>query len=195
MKLLPYIVIIFLLLVIFFQRECNSNLHEKSFNDHTVEVVVHDTVTDTVIIESVSYKPYYVYKDTGSTKYIILPIDTLKVISDYYSKYFCTDTLQNDSNALIIVEDTILMNRIVSRKSLVQVYPRTLSQTKLVTINPKLKGRLLLGTQVCFHSNSAGFAPSLLYQSKKQSVISFSYDIFNNDFIVGFYWPIRLKRR
>ena len=87
------------------------------------------------------------------------------------------------------------MNRILSRKSFVEVYPKTLFQTKLVTINPKPKAKFFFGAQVTINSDNAGFAPSLIYQSKKRSTFSFSYDILNKNYMFGFYWPLSFKRR
>jgi hypothetical protein len=76
------------------------------------------TVHDTIPGDSVPYlvycpKPIYVYRDTGSTKY--KDIDTTDIIYDYFSEKYYSDTIKNDTSALIVLNEVITQNDIYKR--------------------------------------------------------------------------------
>lgn len=76
------------------------------------------TVHDTIPGDSVPYlvycpKPIYVYRDTGSTKY--KDIDTTDIIYDYFSEKYYSDTIKDDTSALIVLNEVITQNDIYKR--------------------------------------------------------------------------------
>jgi hypothetical protein len=69
--------------------------------------------------------PYAVhYTDTlldtvwqdGDTEYVIQPVDTMRILKDYYAKVTYIDTVKNDSSALIVLNEVISKNRIANRE-------------------------------------------------------------------------------
>lgn len=190
MKSIPYIFIIILLVVIFFQRECNS--------DNQTQVVtsnVFDTIIDTVYLESTSYVPLPIYHDTGSTLILYHSVDTAAILSDYFSRYYYCDTIQNDSVASIIICDTVSRNKIVFRKPMITLYPRTIINTNFLLSDPVPNRKLSVGVQATISSKVYGLSPTIIYQSKKETSISFSYDIVNKSYSFGVFFPLRFKQR
>lgn len=98
-----------------------------------------DTVRDTVYRDSFQYvdridgKPeiipetLIIYRDTFFLK------DTVFVYDDYFNKYVYSDTLKNDSDALVFIRDTIYMNKLYNRFSDVQIFNTTI--TKIIPGN------------------------------------------------------------
>jgi hypothetical protein len=97
---------------------------------------------DTIIeIDTTKYKNTYVpipvailtepIKQNKGTKQALRDtfyiFDTIYIIKDYLSTRFYLDTLINDSNAFITVEDSVRQNRIVSRKSNVELFNKKIT--------------------------------------------------------------------
>ena len=80
-----------------------------------------DTIRgDTIVQVDTLEKPIpkHIYRDTGSTDTLVQykDVDTIQILSDYFSKVIYSDTLKNDSSAFISLSDTIYMNRIHRRR-------------------------------------------------------------------------------
>jgi len=80
----------------------------------TTTITIHDTIEG----DSVPYlvycpRPIYVYRDTGSTKYV--GIDTTEIIYDYFSEKYYSDTIKDDTSALIVLNEVITQNDIYKR--------------------------------------------------------------------------------
>lgn len=98
--------IVIILLLFTCDRECPEST--------TTTVTIHDTIPG----DSVPYlvycpKPIYVYRDTGSTKY--KDIDTTDIIYDYFSEKYYSDTIKDDTSALIVLNEVITQNDIYKR--------------------------------------------------------------------------------
>ncbi|MBU2554396.1 MAG: hypothetical protein KKF98_08045 [Bacteroidetes bacterium] len=188
MKSIPYIIITILLLLLFLQHKFTPE--PKSIIDiHTTTDTIHDTIFSTIH----HYSPKPIYTDTGSTKWRWHPIDTNQIITTYFVKYFYQDTLQNDSNALIVILDTVSQNHITCRQPLITLYPKTIKQTSIVEVSQATSNKIYLGMAIGRNPNQFSLAPSIMLQSKR-SVYSLSYDILNKDLYVGFHWQLSFNR-
>jgi hypothetical protein len=186
MKIAPWIIIIILIGIIFLQRECGPS---SITNQNSVTTI--DTIFDTIEYTNTVYTPLPIYRDTGSTKWKTLTVDTIQILRDYFATISYVDTLQSDTNALIIVTDTISQNRIVNRQSKVTIFPHII-HTKTVLKQAFLPTRqIFLGFVIGSNPKQLSFSPSMVYISKKQTAYSFSYDILSGDMFFGLYWKIK----
>ena len=117
-----YLLLIFTLiyLVIFL-----SNL---KCNPETVEIIKTDTIIKVIYRDFVEYDT--IIKNKYITKYdtVFVKGDTIFVeyiIGDYLASVFYSDTVQNDSSAKIIINDTIQRNRLKNRLTEIEVYNYT----------------------------------------------------------------------
>lgn len=189
MKTTHWIIIIVLLGALFLQRECTPKVKCPECPQTTT-----DTIHDTITKPTVHYIPKPIYTDTGSIKWCFYPVDTLLILSDYFSRHLYQDTLQNDSNALIVLTDTVSQNRIMYRYPQITLYPQTIRQTTWVEVPKPSKNKFYLGMAIGRNPNQFSLAPSMLFQSKKGSGYSISYDLFTHDIYLGIYWHISFKR-
>ena len=149
------------------------------YKDTTIYVPVHDTV----------------YNDTGSVVLIPQDIDSLAVATAYFSEIIVIDTILNDSNGIIVINDTISRNRIKSR----QIKPKTLYPSyKIITKTIKEpcveRVKLYAGMSAIGSMNRFGIAPSILLETRKGIIYGASYDLINKDVIVSVYWKIKFKK-
>jgi hypothetical protein len=188
MKTTPWLIIILLLALLFLQHKYTPE--PKAIMDiQTTTDTIHDTIFKTIHY----YTPKPIYTDTGSTKWRWYPIDTNQILGDYFARYFYIDTLQNDSNALIVLFDTVSQNHITYRHPKITLYPKTIRQTSLLDISQPSSNKVYLGMAIGRNPNQFSLAPSIMFQSKNR-VYSLSYDILNKDLYVGFHWQLSFKR-
>ena len=80
----------------------------------TTTTIVHDTIKGVSIPYLVySPKPVYVYRDTGSIKY--KDIDTVGIIFDFFAEKYYSDTIKDDTSALIVLNEMVTQNDIAKR--------------------------------------------------------------------------------
>ena len=190
MKKIPWSIIVVLLVIIFLQRECTHK------TPCTKETEIHfDTIHDTVPYPVVHYLPKIIYKDTGSVKWKSQPLDTPAILRAFFERHFYKDTLLNDTNALIIVSDTISQNKIIYRSPFFRIYPHIVRQ--IITIKQKAPNRrkLFLGLGAGSNINRFGLSANMLYITKKEQAYYFSYDVLNKSFYMGMYWKIKFRDR
>ena len=187
MKSAPWIIILILLGVIFLQRECTPSLDYPDSPE-----VIYDTVFDTIVYSTTVYIPQPVYRDTGSTHWRLLPVDTLQILSDYFARFAYQDTLQNDSNAIIVVTDTISQNRITYRHPQITLFPHLIRETTVVKLPSPIRRKLFVGLNIGRNPHQFSLAPTLMYLSRKQTAYSFSYDVLSGDVFIGMYWKLGL---
>ena len=58
--------------------------------------------------------PVPVYRDTGSTKWRSLPVDTNAILSEYFSRNIYRRILKDDTSALVVITDTVTENRLTA---------------------------------------------------------------------------------
>ena len=190
MKQVPWSIIVALLVIIFLQRECK---HETPCTKETETHI--DTIHDTVPYPVLRYLPKLIYKDTGSVKWRSQPVDTPAILSAFFARYFYKDTLLNDTNALIVVSDTISRNQIIYRSPFLRIYPHIIRQTTYIKQKASCRRKLFFGIGAGRNFNRFGLSASLLYTTKKEHAYSFSYDVLNKSFYVSMYWKIKFSHR
>lgn len=140
------------------------------------EVVKWDTITNNDTI----YQPKYHYSEVVKHDTIF---DTLWMAIDYNTKYAYSDTAQNDSSALIVINDTIYQNRIYSRNPLIQVYNKTITRT--IDQPMKMKWHLIAGGGVYGNLNSFGFDADIGIRTRKGTDYLIGCDPVNGYWRVG----------
>ena len=190
MKTIPWIIIALLFTVILLQRECTPTPVS-----YTPPVYVYDTIYDTIIIRTKAYVPKLIYRDTGTTQWRWYKIDTAKILRSYFARQLYQDTIINDSNALIIMRDTISQNQIIYRQPLVTLFPQITYRTQTVEVLRPQKAALYLGFAIGRNPSQFSLSPTAMLQSKKGSIYSFSYDLISHDMQVGMSWKISFKKK
>lgn len=146
---------------------------------------IEKTTTDTVYvpIETIKYikgKDIYHEKIVEKTVFKTPDIDSMMIVADYFNKYLYQDTLiLNDNLGLIIVNDTIYQNKVLSRRyiSVIDI-PETKTNTY---ISPLPRYQLYYGLemsinkQVLFSSVGIG----LQLKNKQDHMLGISVGFMN----------------
>jgi len=177
MKTIPYIFIIALICYIVFLRECTSPqpiIETKIVTQHdSIYVPIIDTFNtlqiDTVWLDSLIYNTI-----------IHEQIDTIYILRDYFTKYYYTDTIRNDSQALIVINDTLYRNRIKSRYS----------QIKLFAEKPTLKNNFYIGGGITGGQDRLGLTVNGAMITKRKKLYTASYDLINKEVSLSLYIKI-----
>lgn len=156
--------------------------------DNSTHII--DTIWEDSIIVEYYPKPYPVYIDTGSVKVIELPADSaaitkayLALHQDFYSTYFYTDTLQNDSLGLATLGAEITQNKPV--KYNYNYFDRTPSTINNITN---------IYAQNEFYVGLSNTAPSILFKSKDGWMIGGGYDLVNEEERIRIHGYINLNK-
>ncbi len=147
---------------------------------------IHDTILDTL----------YLDKEIIITNEIPADIDSLAVAMAYYTVRFSSDTLAWDTNAHIVVNDWLFMNKIQKRViSPFEIYPHLTTVTKTVKIPYEPRFVLKVGFGVGGWDDKFGASLKVLAVTKSDQTYGASYDFINNFAEVSLYWTIRFKKR
>ena len=155
--------------VIFLQHKYFPTVIDES--THTSDTIWKDSI-------QLEYypKPYPVYIDTSSVDTVIIPADSVAITKaylvlhqDFYSTYFYTDTLQDDSLALAIIDAEITQNKPV--KYTYNHFDRAPSIINNTT-NIYVQNEFYLGLEVGQEELSA----NLLFKSKKGYIFGVGFD-------------------
>jgi len=160
----------------------------------TEERVVTKTVTqiDTVRLTHTKYVPKYYETVVTITDTIPRDVDTLAILSDYYTKIYYIDTISVDTLGFIYLNDTITQNRIYSRQVTTDLYiPSTLVR-EVVYINAR---ELYIGPTVTFdRSGLERIGANLAFRDKRGHLYEAGLGI-NRDFMpsaaVSLNWKIQ----
>jgi hypothetical protein len=98
------IMIFFVAWVLVMARKCSviRVIEREKLVPYKIERTDTLTLVDTVYLE-------------GDTQYVQQKVDTAEILRDYLSKVYYSDTLVNDSNVFLVVNDIVFMNRIHDR--------------------------------------------------------------------------------
>lgn len=156
--------------------------------------------------DSIEYKIYtvpkfvYSYSDTTVFRYIkkdsitgynyiikdsiIEKIDTNLIVFDWLvKKNIFIDTLQNDTNALIIITDTLYQNKIEKRTSYIKLYHHTTVDNYYISKN--FYGGLVTNFNDIYLSGS--------YQNNNW-LFTGGYSPQSNSFLIGFQHRVQIKK-
>lgn len=191
-----WVVIIGLVLYILFLRECTPG---PTPCDPCPEIL--DTIT-VVQIDSVPYPvevyiPDIHYKDTGSSHFIFMPVDTNAIIAEYLTKNIIIDTLVNDSNAFIVLTDEIWMNKITNRRKEMTIYPKTVWKTQIVKLTQAYTpvNKVFVGAGIGRSIDQFGLTANIMLLTKREHAYQLSYDVLHNDVYFTMYWKLKFRRR
>lgn len=154
------------------------------------EIVGSDTIIipgDTVLTEIEVDRPYPVWRER------VIPgrIDTIKIIEEFFTKYFYSDTISEDSNFIAVINDTLFGNQIISRR----FFHQNLRQTAIIVNNellnpPRLK--LFFGGFISAPTFGAG--GSLHLVTKRDLMLNYGYNFMSANHQVGLAVKLRLRK-
>lgn len=143
-----------------------------------------DTLTivtpgDTVLRDTIIYKPRPYYRDTGQARW--MPVDTFAILLDYMTTKYYVDTLQNDTSCLAIIEEKVWQNNLEHIKFRFQ----NRRQSRVVTITPPPpsmadKISLWFGGTLGRSSSEFGFGPYVAIDNGRVMYGAF-YDTYQKD--------------
>lgn len=141
--------------------------------------------------------PVHHYQDTGSYHEVEIPvdIDSLEVAQAYYAEWRLTDTILNDTNGFIVVNDLISMNQVQERF----VWPKIIYPNYKIVTNtikepyvPRFK--LKAGFGIGGWQNKFGISIKALAVTKTDKVYGISYDPINKYAEVSAFFTIRFGK-
>jgi hypothetical protein len=198
--------IIGLIIVVVLMRMCDGDKTKKDINGGDIvkvggkkyEVVGSKRDTIYIVRDTTVYKEGKTIKVRVEVpKYIPQEADTQLILMDYFTKRFYTDTLDLGKNSYVIVEDTIIENKIFARKFNSKITERIINDT--LFLKEPAKRQVYLGLTGGFDKvnilNYAG--PSLLYKDKKDKIFGLGVGLNNSKQISlqgSIYWKIKLKK-
>jgi hypothetical protein len=162
-----------------------------------------DTIRTTQIIpgDSIPYEvpvlkpfPIPVYRDTGSTRWMDLPIDTMAILADYYSKYYYDDTLQNDTSALIRVLSHTFENRLYYDKLFFQNKRATQINTTIIT-QSDIRKKFLIGAGMGIIPGKPFISVDALLLYPSGIAFGAGYDVMGQNLIVKGYYHLQRKKK
>lgn len=172
-KIFPYIIIVILAIIIFYQKGCSGKKEGSNVNIDGTEYQVIKHEIDTFY--QIDTQNFYrrgkdITKIVEVVKEIPANIDTLSILRDYYARVFYKDTFKlKDSLGYIVVNDTITTNRIFSREFISYINITTIKETIYLK---EIKNSLFLGPAVQF-GKSPSFGGDLHLKTKKDMLIGF----------------------
>lgn len=177
-KNIQWVIIIFLMLVVFLQRECHRC-------PDCPELPKPDTITyyDTVQITTEPIKP-----KPGRVEYIVIPttIDTFAIIRDYFSRRYGEDTLINNRDLFLSLRWEMKENRpTLFKPTIINRIPTT-----VITHTPARKIDIYAGAVMRGNVRSFGFAPTVLLRWDN-ATYSLGYDVMHREVNGGLFWRIR----
>jgi len=198
--------IVGLIAVILLMRMCDGDKTKKDINGGDIvkvggkkyEVVGSKRDTIYIVRDTTVYKEGKTIKVRVEVpKYIPQEADTQLILMDYFTKRFYTDTLDLGKNSYVIVEDTIIENKIFARKFNSKITEKIINDT--LFLKEPAKRQVYLGLTGGFDKvnilNYAG--PSLLYKDKKDKIFGLGVGLNNSKQISlqgSIYWKIKLKK-
>ena len=171
------------------------------------------TIKDSIQVDSVPFpEPYEVYLEgetqfVDTTIYVTQPVDSAKILSTYYVKSVIKDTLKLKDIGMIILTDTIVNNKLVSR---VWTTPKIKSKIIRDTIRvPEVKERqIFFGVDGSVNNQDMinGVGLGVLYKTKDDKIFHIGTGVSNRatteatyEFFPyvsgGVYWRLGNKKR
>ena len=185
-KNIQTLLVVVLVVILFFQRNCSST---PPLEPEVITEVI--TRWDTLKVATKEYVPKYIKKTIVEIDTFQVPIDTISILKDYYSKYFYTDTIKVDSLGFIVINDTVTRNLISKRNVQSHLFIPTTTVTNTIHIN---KREFFAGFSVSGRSSEINVINGeLLYINKKKQSYGFGVGVdpnFNLLYTARMYWKI-----
>lgn len=188
MRHLSYLLIIGVLVaIIFLQQECGRKTEcpEVSESIDTLYLPSKDSIV-TVYLASPEVVREVPYAVPG-------PVDTFKVIPDYYTLKYYGDSGVKENNYRWKWLAQVKENRLDSFQLDFQNLKPDRLITHTITVKEDPRNKLFIGGQLNYSQNLTGGA-SLLLLTKREHLYGYSYDPFLKGHSVLLGWKIRLKK-
>lgn len=190
----PYVIVIAIMaIIIIFMQQCGGNTEIVE-----VETIVHktDSIPYEVVIEKIKKEKEFVYVEVPVE--IPQDVDTPSILADYYVKRFTQDTaIDNDTVALVLINDSIYKNRIQYRyvkfENRVPKIVDSIFVTKTVYVQQECANKYNIGIGGVLGGNTGRLnaGVSILLNTPKKASYSISYDVINKEAEVGIYWMLK----
>jgi hypothetical protein len=202
MKLLPYIVIVALIAIIFFQRSCvNPKVTPTVIKTEVKIDTFYDTHTDTVA----SYVPIPKFILRHDTTYKIsddvqeLRSQLVECLGKYYERKIYEDSLKIDSIGYVKINDTISQNNIAGRSYISNYKIPVITKNILITEQTPPKRQVYLGGELVAGGQSfvQGAYLGVLFKNKKDQIFGLKGGLdINGQPLVGVssYWKIKFHK-
>jgi hypothetical protein len=178
------ILLIILIFFVFYSLFFNGGIFSKKSDKITGDTTIITTIVkDTNIIQNISRPTpnIYIKENAISNDSLLSFIKKFQsknenVIVDTNCKTIrlYNDTLQNDTNAFVLVKDTI-QGQILGRSKYIKTYSTTINTEKTIKIKEKY-WHLHVGA----YMGKDEFSPTLIYTSKKNIEIGGGYNILES---------------
>ena len=200
----PWLVIGVLVVVLVLQRSCGRlDSARRPGGSDTVRYT--DTIRDTVeVVKLVGVpKPYEVVVPRDTFVFVGDSVECNRRLRELKLKYWAmniySDTLMNDTLALICITDTVSANKLRQRGLFFRNRsPTVINTTNIIQDNSRFKMFFGLSVGGCFGDlpqSRFSFGPSLLFVTKKDIATGIRYDVFNKIANVDFYWKLGFRRK
>ena len=172
---LQILLFIALVIIILSSRICSfdKNIEPGKTITVTETLISYDTINNTIP----KYIPKWKTKIEIDTFYA--PIDTMKVLRDYYAKYLYVDTIKIDTIGYLVVKDSITENKILSRniKTDILLPVTTITTTNTTYIN---KLEFYLGLKVQGRADQLNYiGGEFLLKTKQRQAYSLGVGLNN----------------
>lgn len=161
---------------------------------HNVDTIVIKN-TQTIIKEG---KDIYHETIVYDTTYLSLPIDTSKILSQYFTTVIYKDTLKlKDSLGYITLIDTITQNKIDGRKWIANVNKLTINNTTYLKELPRNQVYIGFNGEVNKTNLVNGVGLGFIFKNKKDNIylINAGVNTRLTPYINGgMYWKIKLRK-
>ena len=189
------LLIVVLIVVILLLRQCGGKVipGETKYITSVKTEIEYDTIRDSIP----TYVPYpeYIYPP-ADTFWRDRDIDTAAILEDYFSTYFYSDVIEDDS-IKIVINDSISQNKIASRDLKYEIlYPiKTITITEEHYLNRR---EFYVGPRIGASLNALEFVGvEGLFRSKKRTALGLGLGVdqqFQPQLHVGFYWKLGNKQ-
>lgn len=168
------------------QCKNTSTSTRKNDSPDTVTTIINNY--DTTVLKVPVYVPV-----PSDIIYFPVPgdIDTAEILNIFFAKYFYQDTAINDTNALIIVFDTITQNRIINRRINYTNRRPTQIITNTIINSPAKLWNIGAGGFVGGNKTEFEAGASIIVTTNKKASYTASYDFINKTGRIGLFWNIR----
>lgn len=172
---IPYIIIIGLLVVIFFLRECRKVDNFTPPSADTVYVYVDSIVLVPVYHHYPVPTPYQVI----DSFFIPAKVDTALILADWFLKRNYELVIVDDSTGKLTLKTSVQKNRLGEYELQGALHRLWRTKIKTETITLQERNKLLAGFILGYNGRDMGVAPTIYFLSKKTHLYSISYDPFN----------------
>ena len=185
-KYIPYIIIVVLIVYIFIARECGNPKPCPPIPKPTV-----DTIKVPVDRPYPVPQPYAVIDSYPYNT----PVDTAKILKDYYQMRFYDRLLCDDSIGTLRLVDTVYKNRL--RGFALRGHRNAIEKTSYVEVYKPmpLHNRVFIGLEIGSNLNGLSLIPiATLLTKKDKTLYSIGYDPFQKYGYIGVQYKIILKQ-